>query len=381
MLAYPFSFSGSQRDTICYVLLMCLGIFSWPFASLLGIWHLIELAFTKRLWPSVYYMAQGTIISSVPIAVLVFFDSRMYDKLVIAPWNIVSYNLFTDRGPDLYGTEPWWFYLVNLSLNFNIAFLLALLAVPLLILRRESTSAIFRSAEMSFWIIALSCLAHKEERFMFVIYPGICLNAGIFLIKIRPFVYKWLYMPMYRAILVLFCCLSIGRIASNYYFYHAPLEIYPKLSMLAPGKLCLGSEWHRFPSHFLVPHNMTVGFLPTGFDGSLPVYFETIAEEQQVLDKLQSIDALVKLGRQRTRLLHVPNPVLNDKNKQHADQWTTRESCNYFVGTVNADAELPSWTRYSCTRFLDREATPRVTRLTGFGAKKWLDYCIFTSDA
>lgn len=56
----------------------------------------------------------------------------MFGKTVIAPWNIVMYNVFSAKGPDLYGTEPWTFYLINGALNFNILFVLALLS-PLLI--------------------------------------------------------------------------------------------------------------------------------------------------------------------------------------------------------------------------------------------------------
>lgn len=45
------------------------------------------------------------------------------------------YNVFggAGKGPDIYGTEPWWFYLANLALNFNILLPLALLSAPLLV--------------------------------------------------------------------------------------------------------------------------------------------------------------------------------------------------------------------------------------------------------
>ena len=39
--------------------------------------------------------------------------------------------MFTSHGPDLYGTEPATFYLINGFLNFNFVFLAALLLVPL----------------------------------------------------------------------------------------------------------------------------------------------------------------------------------------------------------------------------------------------------------
>ena len=40
-------------------------------------------------------------------------DSDYFGKLVIAPWNIIRYNVFTSHGPDIYGTEPFSFYFIN----------------------------------------------------------------------------------------------------------------------------------------------------------------------------------------------------------------------------------------------------------------------------
>ena len=38
---------------------------------------------------------------------------------------------FSDHGPDLYGTEPWTYYLFNGFLNFNFVFIAGLLVWPL----------------------------------------------------------------------------------------------------------------------------------------------------------------------------------------------------------------------------------------------------------
>ena len=51
-----------------------------------------------------------------------------YGKLVIAPLNIIIYNVFTNHGPDIYGTEPMSFYFMNGFLNFNFVFIGALVA-------------------------------------------------------------------------------------------------------------------------------------------------------------------------------------------------------------------------------------------------------------
>ncbi len=53
---------------------------------------------------------------------LVIIDSQYYGHLTLAPFNIIKYNIFTSHGPDLYGTEPWYFYVINGFLNFNIVF-------------------------------------------------------------------------------------------------------------------------------------------------------------------------------------------------------------------------------------------------------------------
>lgn len=60
-------------------------------------------------------------------------DTYYYGKPVIASLNIVLYNVFTSHGPDLYGTEPATFYLINGILNFNFIFPIAILVVPVLL--------------------------------------------------------------------------------------------------------------------------------------------------------------------------------------------------------------------------------------------------------
>ena len=63
---------------------------------------------------------------------MVCIDSWYYGKFVFASINIIMYNVFGGGGPDLYGTEPWTYYFANCLLNFNIVFILSLLAWPLI---------------------------------------------------------------------------------------------------------------------------------------------------------------------------------------------------------------------------------------------------------
>ena len=122
------------------------------------------------------------------------------------PWNIVRYNVFggSDRGPDLYGTSPWYFYIVNLALNFNLAALAALASGPALLLTyaidkkrlgpvpRAGFDAIAaRIAPFYVWFGILSIQPHKEERFMFPAYPLICFNAALTLYLARGWLEVW----------------------------------------------------------------------------------------------------------------------------------------------------------------------------------------------
>lgn len=61
-------------------------------------------------------------------------DSYYYGKLVVAPLNAVLYNVFnSNAGPELYGVEGKAFYLINLSLNFNLVLLGCLFSLPMLV--------------------------------------------------------------------------------------------------------------------------------------------------------------------------------------------------------------------------------------------------------
>lgn len=135
---------------------------------------------------------------------LTLIDSFLYGKLVIAPWSIVKYNVFGGavRGPDLYGTAPWHFYLQNLALNFNMVAAAALFSLPALFLTycfdrqrlgvkaQSNETSPFKSlavrlAPLFVWVGILTSQPHKEERFLYPVYPLICFNAAVTLYLAR----------------------------------------------------------------------------------------------------------------------------------------------------------------------------------------------------
>ncbi|KFM72933.1 Alpha-1,2-mannosyltransferase ALG9, partial [Stegodyphus mimosarum] len=180
---------------------------------------------------------------------LILIDSKHFGKFVIAPLNIVMYNVFTSHGPDLYGTEPCTFYFLNGILNFNVGFICALLAAPILILnlylegnqkKPKNPSALLYLAPMYLWMIVFFPLAHKEERFLFPIYPLICF-AGAFAVDCIQKIYHQLfhkkifanYLEFTSWISIAFCaiyCLfSLSRTVVVYKGYRAPIETFMEL--------------------------------------------------------------------------------------------------------------------------------------------------------
>ena len=217
------------------------------------------------------------------------------------PWNIIAYNVFggSGKGPNIYGTEPWHYYIRNLALNFNIWFPLALTSVPLLLfqsfVRKAPTSrqSFLRNltslSPFYLWLAIFTLQPHKEERFMYPAYPLLALNAAISLHTIlnylgstnpRELVSKIpARLKFAAAIVVVIAAIDLGllRIAGMVTAYSAPLKIYAPLQL--PGvassgdTVCLGKEWYRFPSSYFLPNGMKAKFVRSAFKGLLPGEF------------------------------------------------------------------------------------------------------------
>jgi len=223
--------------------------------------------------------------------------------MAIVPLNIVLYNVFSGsgRGPEIYGTEPWHFYIRNLLLNFNIWFVLAVAALPLFTLQKifqkapqgSGTISGLRSvvfmAPFYLWLGIFSFQPHKEERFMYPAYPSLALNSAMSLhillaafgtvnpktlIGKIPAQVKFIIVSM---IMVASVDIGIARIYGIYSAYSAPLKIYAPLQdgkYGSPGdSVCFGKEWYRFPSSYHLPNGMKAKWIKSEFDGLLPGEF------------------------------------------------------------------------------------------------------------
>ena len=295
----------------------------WPFSAALILPfcpdELIYARLTRKISEGVYRVLDGIIRVLIVVvstklftflctcwwlrsqAFQVSIDAFFYHKPVFVPWRIVSYNIFSgaSRGPEIFGTEPWHFYVRNLLLNFNLWFLIAFSAGPVLLLqsltRRQSPMRMPFLRSMMLvtpfyvWLAIFSVQAHKEERFMYPAYPFLCINAAITLHTMlfhlgnsSPNSFVGQIPPSIKlASVALAVFLTVGasllRTLGTVTAYSAPLEIYKPLQspLFAEleGSLCLGKEWYRFPSSYFLPRSMRARFVKSAFDGLLPGQF------------------------------------------------------------------------------------------------------------
>lgn len=54
-----------------------------------------------------------------------------------------------------------------------------------------------------------------------------------------------------------------------------------------PTNVCVGAEWHRFPSSFFLPSpHYRLAFIPSGFTGLLPADFDVTLVGSALIDRL-----------------------------------------------------------------------------------------------
>ncbi|KAI1793985.1 asparagine-linked glycosylation 9 protein isoform a [Ganoderma leucocontextum] len=452
------STNEDMRRTLFATLCFAAGaIVGWPFSLAVTIPFVFEelfLAGGDRVTPEIRgpwlfarwrRMATCGVIASLLFVPVVAIDTLFYNKLSVVPWNIVKYNVFPDaqRGPELYGTEPVHFYFANLLLNFNILVPFALAALPALLVTyrfdqkrlgerhqfvNQSSPYVLlavRLAPVYLWAAIMTAQKHKEERFMYPIYPLICFNAAVTVYLVRGWFeaafiaatnspYRAsrssLFSQFTLSVVATFGVLSLARIMAHWKYYHAPMSVtyaleaaeVPRLlnatghihlppqfdsagrhasdesqpridlTLLKPFglRLCVGKEWHRFPGHFLVPDGVRVDWLKSAFDGLLPGHFAETAHRGGGL-----------LARQQgTRLVPAH---LNDLNREATQFYVGVDSCDYLLDLdfpahpqesghePRYVADAKTWDRVSCQPFLDARHSPLLTRTLWFPGALW----------
>lgn len=343
----------------------------WPFAGILGISVAFDIVVVQK---KVAFFVKWCLLSLLCILIpLVQIDSYFFGKLVIAPLNIVLYNVFSSQGSELYGTEPLSFYFINGFLNFNFAFFAALavilaLALSQLILhptiKGDNYSALVVVLPMYLWILVFFIQPHKEERFLFPIYPLLCLSGAIFVDLIEKFfVYtfsKWRAHTYILDIIFisLHITLGISRSLALYKGYHAPFDVYMEVNRMAQDpsfrppnqsiNLCVGKEWYRFPSSFFLPPDWHLQFIQSDFRGQLPKPY----------------------AGHRNATAVIPDHM-NDGNVEEPSRYLDVKYCHYLVDLnvplqtprePNYSAEKGEWETLFSVKFLDSERSPSLFR-------------------
>ncbi|PIA42223.1 hypothetical protein AQUCO_02100239v1 [Aquilegia coerulea] len=262
-------------------------ILGWPF-SILAVLP-VTCYCLKRRFKRVFLSAAAT--SVVVFALSVYTDYIYYQKWTSSVLNLLVYNVVGGGESHLYGTEGPLYYLRNGFNNFNFCFVLALMFLGILPITRKkyTPDLLVIVSPMYIWLAFMSLQPHKEERFLYPVYPLVCVAAAA-VIESFPDLFRDKYAPNEKSLTVmiakilrpmvlgLILCASHSRTFSLINGYSAPLEIYKHFEHhedVGTGSVvCVGSEWHRFPSSFFVPDYVgEVRWIDDGFRGLLPLPF------------------------------------------------------------------------------------------------------------
>ena len=287
------------------------------------------------------------------------------------------------------------------------------------LLRAQSTTkytlmrSVFFISPFYLWLLIFSSQAHKEERFIYPAYPFLGLNAAIALHTVlsyigssdpRTFISKVPAKVKFVIVsmsVILAIDAGILRTVGLVSAYRAPLQIYGALQrpgLAKPGEtVCLGKEWHRFPSSYFLPNGMRAKFITSAFDGLLPGEFN---------------EAKVGFGFFAGTWL-IP-PGMNDKNIADSGKYVSglNYACQEELGTkhiqiniahcsflvdsyfpdTNVSAVEPNyilekgtWEELRCTSFLDTSQTSLLGRILWIPnssfippqmRRRWGRYCL-----
>ncbi|KFY84663.1 hypothetical protein V500_09120 [Pseudogymnoascus sp. VKM F-4518 (FW-2643)] len=325
------------------------GVLGWPFSVALAAPFLVEegvLALVngkEALVAASRRLLKGVGSSLLVVLAEFTISSTFYRRPSLVPLNIVLYNVFSPphKGPNIYGTEPWSFYIRNLLLNFHIFLPLALLSLPLFILlklfSRQPLASGLRTlvfiSPFYLWLAIFSAQPHKEERFMYPAYPALALNAAISLHillaalgRSSPRTLIGRVPAGLKLLLVLgtlgtSIALGFARIYGAYDAFSAPLHIYEPLQspgVAVPGaSVCLGKDWYRFPSSYFLPEGMKARFVKSEFRGLLPGEFAKGVESGS---KWWPGTWMVPEG-------------MNDENLEDVGKYVDIATCDFLVDT------------------------------------------------
>lgn len=299
---------------------------------------------------------------------IVGIDSYFYNKVLLVPLNIVLYNVFggEGEGPEIFGVEPFSYYVLNLLVNFNIVAVLGYVGIIVNPFLYKMAPAANISLPLLIWSGIFFLQPHKEERFLYPIYPLITLSAALFVSKIFALVSQISIkvIPNHKIANVasrggkilfgaLVFAVSILRILNLVENYSAPLVTLENISQLPASdrivNVCVGKEWYHIPNSLFLPDNYRFRFVKSGFDGLLPGDF-------------------LENGGLRQATSSIPTNM-NNKNAFESDKVIDFLECDYYIDNsevsrnneprvierVDGIATVidPEWKLLGCNKIID----------------------------
>ncbi|AQZ10126.1 ALG9 (YNL219C) [Zygosaccharomyces parabailii] len=325
------------------------GVLGWPFVFLLQIPCCLHYAFTHKLIDTIRTGFDSAAILTLIVSTVFAIDSIIYGKFSPVSWNIFWYNVINasaESGPNIFGTEPWYYYFMNLVLNFPLPVLLFTLVG---LFHRRIWPL---SLSLVTWLAVFVAQPHKEERFLYPIFALITLCASVGFEKIIRNLgcKKFLKMVVYLGTLSSVGLLAISRIAALVIHYNGPLKVYQELFKYQiptneTKNVCTGREWYHFPNSFFLPDDHRLRFVPSGFDGLLPGDF---LEGESFLSQVRNIPE-----------------GMNKRNEFDEGKLWPSAKCDYYVDIskpidffkddFNPFWMPKEWDKISCFRIIDVE--------------------------
>eukprot|EP00611_Tribonema_gayanum_P026482 TRINITY_DN6317_c0_g1_i2.p1 TRINITY_DN6317_c0_g1~~TRINITY_DN6317_c0_g1_i2.p1 ORF type:complete len:649 (-),score=169.20 TRINITY_DN6317_c0_g1_i2:49-1899(-) len=371
----------------------------WPFVAVLMIpftWNCLRDAMTtggasrvaaRITWGLMCFGAVGAVTYAV--------DSRYYGIGTWPNFNIVKYNALSQgKGDELYGVEPWTYYVKNLLINTSCAAPLALLLPVVMLLNRWDRfrpSLLVRKMEFTrsramlmfampayLWLAVMFAKPHKEERFLYPAYPFLFVGAAAAVDSLTHLlnrvearlppsamgkqVLKDVHLMLSSGVVAF--ALGMGSIramaVTTYHTGHCGVlkqafnsEFRARLAQPESAaqrlSLCVGEDWHRFPSSYFLPDKVELRFIKTGYTGQLPQPFSA--------DKGTSA---------------VPRQPFNDLNKEETSRYTALSDCDYVMDTIwrtrttDLIAEMKKspedWGKVTGRRIIDKQLSDPALR-------------------
>lgn len=379
-----------ENGYFCVLAITATLAIGWPFGVLVFVPLGIGVLVREQNQLMAFIFLRIVPITIVVQALVMLVDYHHYGRLVSPSWNILLYNTKAG-GDELYGVEPLSYYMKNLVLNFNYVALVGAVGVSPLCWFGFSSSTWPEGwslmAALYLWIGLVFPRPHKEERFLYPIYPCLCLGAAIVSVSFTQGVLKnpWIQLqgrqqdlkqtstriaPISAIILALIwipaASISWSRTTALSRYYTAPLHVYAQIpvvlltekssslelegensAVLSTDVICTCGEWYRFPSSFFIESELSkvaFGFAPSTFTGQLPQPFAKEGSGPPKSTKNQ----------------------FNDKNQPEGGSYTPLERCDFLIElstslhsciAQNGSNEDMKWNPILKEPFFDAETT------------------------